>query len=271
MSIPGDHAKHEWELTSRKPTPETLATGIMTLGLSCLPMACETVPTDTASRQWTSTVAIGTVANLHFDSPIDLSIVGERRNDVRLDLNLTVVASSTTAAEEAVATYDPTTTVADNQANIVFGPPEEGRLKGSVIARVPADVDLGVTQRGAVLQLEDMTGDIDIQNAGDISISADSNLVRVRCELGNVLIRSPVSGGSVLDVLVGVGSIQLELPSVLNARIEAQGTAGINSTHSQLPNRPGNVPYIGTTGSGSASIVATTRSGTILFTVRNGP
>ena len=232
---------------------------------------CETGPTGAASRQFTSTVAVGSKNQLQIDSLISLSILGERRDDAIFMVDATVTASSSDKASEIIEAYDLTV---DLQADpsiafVTAGPPgQDAFISGLINVRAPRDMDLRILLRGGTLSVGQMEGDVLVDSLGSVSVFDADNDVVLRIESGNALVDSALRAGTRLDINVASGSIQINLPLALSANIQASASGGVVSTHPSLPSRPGTVPYRQTAGTGASSIVATTTNGTVFFAVR---
>lgn len=232
---------------------------------------CEPSPQETVDRTWTSTVDIDNASNLRFDTLLSLDIVGERRDDIRLDINATLAASSTAAARIALDDYALTVDTTNRQlTTITTGPPSEGLISGVIVAYVPQDVGLIVAQRSGTVRITNLIRDISVDSLGQVEIYGAELQTRVRAENANVFVESPLRPTTQLDIGVGSGNIQIAVPANLNVAIEANAPGGYPSTHPLLPTRQAGVPYDLVVGSGSASIVATTGGGTIFFVVRQG-
>lgn len=229
---------------------------------------CEDGEGVTVQRAFTATVAIS-AGTVQFDTLLPIEILGERRDDVVLNANLTLTASSATVAQRALDAWTLTTATEGGVAAFVIGPAEMGLIGGTATVRVPNDVVLRVLQRNGTVGIAEMRERVEVQSVGPVLVLNAETDVIVRAENGDVRVDTPLRGATAIDVDVAQGNVQVDLPAALNANVEAASTQGINSSHPDLPTRPGGVPYNQTVGRGVGSVVATTRSGAVIFTVRN--
>jgi hypothetical protein len=115
-----------------------------------------------------------------------------------------------------------------------------------------------------------MEGAMRIDSIRSVRVTEADDDVVLRVESGNALVDARLRPGSAIDVGVGAGDVQIDLPEALSASVEAMATEGVVSSHPALPSRPPSVPYRETAGAGGASVVATTRRGAVVFRARRG-
>lgn len=231
-------------------------------------LGCEAGDTASFEQTLTSTVTIGNASGLRVDTILALSVVGERRDDILVRLEATLTASSVEAAEQLLSRYQIQSQVADAVVEIIIAPPEDGVLSGTAEVRTPQDLDLRVLERSGPLQIDRMEGAIVADSVGATTVLRAESDVVLRIENGAAFVDTALRASNRIDVGVGTGNVQLNLPTPLNARIQAESSAGVVSNHPELPSRPASVPYLQTVGGGAASVVATTRSGSVVFTQR---
>lgn len=238
------------------------------LGGSLLPLACDSGASFTETRSFTSTVTIGNATRLQVDVLVPLVIVGERRDDVVVELDLSVTASATDVAQRALDAWTLGEGNEGGTAFVVVGPPSDGFLGGSAVVRAPRDVDLRILQRGGTVGVADMERGIEIDSVGAVQVAAADDDLVIRVESGDVRADHQLRAGARVDIAVGNGNVQVDLPVPLDANVDAASTQGVTSMHRDLPSRPASIPYRETAGGGNASVVATTTGGGVIFTER---
>lgn len=245
-----------------------MMTAMASLGGAVVPLGCESGTTVTESRSFTATVSLGNAGALQIDSLVPLIVIGERREDVVIDIELSVTASSADTAQRSLDAWTLGERVESGVAFLVLGPAEDGLIGGSARVRAPRDLDLRVLQRNGTVGVADMERAIQIDAVGPVQVAAADGDLRVRVESGDVRADHLLRAGARVDIGVGSGNVQLDLPVPLDANVDASSTQGVVSQHRDLPSRPASVPYRQTAGRGLASIVATTSGGGVVFTER---
>lgn len=231
--------------------------------------ACEQGEQFEASRSWTSTVTLGQQRILEIHAPVTLGIEGlPRTSELVLDMEAVATASSATVARQLVDNLD--WTIDDDGRRLrVTGDnfqPNQGTIQGVLIVRLPDDMDLEVFGLGGPVQIFDVEGDITVNAATHTELVRTSGNATVRLEQGNALIDSAVSPGSVIDVVVNAGDVQLTAPLTVSAQIGAVTNQGqIFIRHAGLPNPIQGLPYQVTVGGGLSRVSLGTRRGNILI------
>ena len=241
---------------------------MMSLGGSMLPLACDSGESFTETRSFTSTITIGNATRLQVDVLVPLVVLGERRDDVVVELELSVTASASDVARRALDAWTLGEGNEDRTAFVVVGPPADGLIGGSARVRAPRDIDLRVLQRNGTVGVADMERAIQIDAVGPVQVAAADDDLVIRVESGDVRADHQLRAGARVDIAVANGNVQVDLPVPLDANVDAASTQGVTSMHRDLPSRPANIPYRQTAGGGNASVVATTTGGGVIFTER---
>ncbi len=230
---------------------------------------CDGGPAFPATRSLTSTVALGSERALVVDAPTEVRVEGDRRRDeVSVALEATVTASAaSTAARLAAALEVEVDRTRPGVLQLRLAAPEAASLGGRLTVRVPADLDLGVVGRGGPVDVLGMERGVDVVAATHARVEGALGSVRVRVERGNALVSSALSPGTVADLEVGVGDVQLTLPARPSAAIEASAGGGgsVQVGHPALPRAFGVQPYRAAVngGLGAARLVA--RAGNVVI------
>lgn len=244
-------------------TAPLVASACAALGVGC-------GPSFSAPLSFEGTVEVpASVVTLTVDARVPVVVRGTRRDDAGVELEGTITASAADTAERVAASY-----AVDDEAEgdtglrILMPLPSQGQIQGRLTLSIPRDLDLVVVSRGGTAEVDGMEAAMDVQSAGGVVVRGAEGPTRVRSESGGVLVDTPLPPSAAIDVAATDGDVQVILPVSPSARIEATAPGGVSSGHPSLPSRPAGVPYAQTVGSGAASVVVTTRRGTVFFTVR---
>ena len=239
------------------------------LALAFGPLGCEVGPTAAASGVLTSTVTLDRFDEaLVVDSVLPVAVIGARRSDVLVEVELTITASSAEVAERALAAYAIQVEGSGGTRVITAAGPSQGRASGLLRIEAPRDLPLEVSSKGGSARVEGMAAAVAIQAVGPVQLLDARSDAVVRVEVGGAQVDTPLRPGQRVDVGAGSGDVVIALPANPDGRFDAEAPGGVASAHPALPSRPGGVPYGITRGAGLASVVATTRAGTVRFTVR---
>lgn len=240
--------------------------------LASFSWGCDDDLSDTVDRTLTSTVTVGSRPTLVVDSVVPVSVVGERRfNEVLVVFEATMTASSAERAEQILDGYN---IQSDGESRpgatiITVAAADDGLLGGNLEVRAPLDLALEIAARSGRAEVEAMEDDITVQSSGDVLILGAEADVLVRASAGSVRLDTSLRVGNRVDISTGRGDVQVELPLLLDANIDADATGSVVVQHRELP-RPVGLSYRTTAGRGLASVVVTTLQGSVLFSERGG-
>ena len=239
------------------------------LAIGLAGVGCETGPRFSSSVTRTATVRLDVEDTMVVNAPISIALRGaSRRNAIEVELELTVTASSADTAERAAEGVE--IAVSRRDREVVFG---VGGIDGERVQGVsgtytitgPRDLDARVVGTGVSVSVEDLEGDIDVQAAANVRILGAEGSVKVQVGTGNAIVDTRAPPGSMTDIRVQNGSVEIRLPSPLSARVIAVAEGGaLLVAHPDLPNPIPGLLYDVAVGSGLASVTALTRAGNVV-------
>lgn len=249
--------------------------GLATLGLCALALAgpsCGTAYTETVDVVRTATVALDRENTLIVNVPVDVVVEGHpRSSDLVYTLKVTVSASTAAAAETlAKAVVVRTEAVQPGGIQVVVEglEPRNGQVLGELKVVVPDDLDLSLVSSRGTLSVLEVEGAMQLGAMSHVSVDGAAGSVNAGSQQGNVLVSTGLMPGSVVDLLSVSGSIQLTLPSVVSAQIQATPGGG-GQVYIQHPGLPaglgGTAPYGATVGGGLSLVKLVAQAGNIVI------
>jgi hypothetical protein len=223
----------------------------------------------TAERTLTSTVTLTRESLLDVNLPIPVVLEGSARtNDVIITVELTVTASSSTVATQKA---DEVKIETDSEAGVLtlrITEPSRVSLGGSVLVRLPPDLDVKVTERGGTVDVLSVDGRIEVDSASHVRVVGAKDNVSIGVEAGNALVQTEAQPGKQTVINLRQGDIELTLPPAVSVNIEADvvGNGNIVVAHPTLPRYPGGtLPYRTEVAGGLSVIRLQTGAGLIVI------
>jgi hypothetical protein len=230
---------------------------------------CLTGEQHTVERTLTSTVTLSRESLVFVNLPIPVVIEGSNRtDDVVIEVDLTVTASSSTVADLKADEVKIETKSENDALLVAITEPPRVTLGGRCSILMPADVDLKVLGRGGTVDVVSMEGQIEIDAITHVRVVGVQDNMDVAIENGNALIESEAPPGKLLVVNLNRGDIDLTLPAAVSANIEADviGSGNIVIAHPMLPRYPGGtLPYRADVSGGLSVIRLQTGTGLIVI------
>lgn len=246
--------------------------GTTWLALNLGVLACDSGPQFSASVTRMATVGLESGDTIVVNAPISVDLQGTLRTDLEVELELTVTASSADVAEAEAKRIE--IAVSRRDREIIFGiggidPDRVQRVSGTYTVIGPIDLDARVVSGGSSVSVDGLEGDITIETVADARVIGAEGNVTVEVGTGNAIVDTRALAGTTTDVFVQSGSVELRLPSPLNARVVAAATGGaLVVNHSELPRPLPGLAYDVVVRSGLATVAAVTRSGNVVLRQR---
>ncbi|MGF1511204.1 MAG: hypothetical protein ACFB9M_17055 [Myxococcota bacterium] len=238
--------------------------------------ACEPGQRFSADREFDEVIAAegATEVILEFDVPVD--VVGRARQDeVTVQGVVTVTTSSQAISDELAAGLEIESEISGNTLRLALRQPGDGAgtpfpdatISGPLDLTVPADVDLVVREGGGRASVTAVRGNLDVRAIGTVVIQGAERNVTLRTEVGGALVETTAAQGTLAEIDVGAGDVDVILPAVLSARVTANFPNGIVViNHPALPPPlPGQTFYDNFNQSGLSRVRVTAANGNVRF------
>jgi hypothetical protein len=223
----------------------------------------------TVERTLTSTVTLSRESVLEVNLPIPMVLDGaSRTNDVVINVDLTVTASSSSAAIARADEIEIVTMSEQGVLRVGITEPMRVALGGIAALTMPGDLDVVLTERGSTVDVVSIEGDIVINSLSHVRVVGATSNVSVAIETGNALVQTESNPGKQTVIQLKRGDIELTLPPAVSADIEADvlGNGNIVIAHPRLPRYPGGtLPYRATVAGGLSIIRLQTGAGLIVI------
>ena len=235
--------------------------------------ACTLGPQYTADRSISEAIALGDEPVLVIDSILPVDFRGaRRRSDIQVDIEATLTASSAETAEKMAAalTLEHSSSDDGSTLTLTLAPPAKGFIAGTIVIAAPSDLHVQIIERGGAVRVDGLEGELQVDAVSDVQVLNAQNSATIRVAQGSVWLDALAQPGSNTQVEVGVGNVNLALPTTttLNVALFAQGSE-IIIDHPQFP-RVLNTgrPYEATVGAALAAISLSTQQGAVTIGVR---
>ena len=241
-------------------------------GLAVLGTSCGAEYTGAHDFVRTATVALDRETTFIVDAPVDLVVEGHpRSSDLVYTLKATATASTASAAQAlAEAVVLETVAVEPRGIRLVMKgmEPKNGLVRGVLRVQLPDDMDLFLVGRGASVNVDAMEGDMEVAALGHARVDGAVGNVKLGSQSGNALLSASPLPGSIIEVLAVRGDVQLSLPAVVSAQIQATPGGGgqVVIRHPGLPaGLGGTAAYAVVVGGGLSLISLVTQAGNIVI------
>ncbi len=232
-------------------------------------IGCEAAPRASVAWVRSATITLSSEELLYVESAVGLVVEGQgRTNNLVLQLNATLTASSATTAARLAAQTEPFIERKDGAVRIVVPSVDGATVEGTLLLRCPDDLSLRAFGKGGTVEVRGLDGALEIDAVTHVRVEDARANSTVRVVRGNVLIQTLATPASETVATTQGGDIQLTLPRALSAQIQAQAQNGaISVQHPSLPRwLGGDRPYTANVGGGLALIYANTSAGNIILT-----
>lgn len=226
----------------------------------------------TAERTITGMVAIDGANTLLVDSVVEVIVEGDRgKTNIAYELDAVVTASTATVAnriaDRLVVGVD---RPSEDVVRVRIEPLTNGTIAGQLRLIIPDDLELGVTQRGAQVTVEDMDGTVQVDSVGAVRVVDPGGYVSVGVQNGNVIIESSLPPGFVTEAVTRRGDLQLIVPSQISASFSATpgGMGNVLVNHPALPRPLANRPYEAIVNGGLNTVRLSTMNGSVIIQAR---
>lgn len=234
-------------------------------------VACQGGESAVVERKLEGTVALTTERTLLVDAVVEVIVEGNpRANEIAYTLEATLTASTAETASRAADMLAIGLDRPDGAVRMTLGVPSVGTIGGRLTITAPADLDLGVIERGSTVTVASMDGNIQVDSFSSVRVVDPKRTVSIGVASGNGIVESNLLQGSVAEVLVKSGDIQLIIPAQVSAQIAA--TPGPNGTvlvtHPALPRPQMGRPYSADVNGGLATVRLLAETGNVIISTR---
>lgn len=242
----------------------------VSLALGLAAAACDTGPQFSSTVTRKVTVSLGTEDTVVVNAPVSIELLGSRgRSALEVELELTVTASSADTAERAAKGVKVAVSRRDREVVLGVGGIDEQRVQGvsgTYTINAPRDLNARVTGTGKSVSVENLEGSVEVEAATNARVLGAEDSVSIQVGRGNAIVDTRARPGTSTAVMVQIGSVEIRLPTPLNARVVARAEGGaLVVNHPDLRRPLAGFPYDVVAGSGLASVTAVTRAGNVVL------